>query len=97
MAFATAIAFYGQSVYGNITVSLFVLLVISYMFKDRLKDIFRTAFKRTIGARFPDVSQRLYESGRVPPDRQDRSNRTGSPVVPVVGRGVVPAECDATD
>ena len=49
MAFATAIAFFGQSVFGNIAVSLFLLLVAGYMLKDRIKDIFRELFVRSFG------------------------------------------------
>lgn len=38
MIFATAIAFYYNQKYGNFTMRFFVVLVISYMFKDRIKD-----------------------------------------------------------
>ena len=38
MIFATAVAFYYNSVYGNFTAKFFVVLVVSYMFKDRIKD-----------------------------------------------------------
>ena len=38
MIFATGIAFYYNSVYGNFTAKFFIVLVISYMFKDRIKD-----------------------------------------------------------
>lgn len=62
MVFATAIAFYGQTAFGNITTSLFVLLVVSYMLKDRLKDFFRDLFSRSIGSRFPDRREGLYDA-----------------------------------
>jgi len=62
MVFATAIAFYGQTAFGNITTSLFVLLVVSYMLKDRLKDFFRDLFSRSIGGRFPDRRESLYDA-----------------------------------
>ncbi len=62
MVVATSIAFYGQSVFGNITTSLFILLVISYMLKDRIKDIFRDYFRRSLGARFYDRRKHLYDS-----------------------------------
>ena len=42
MAFATAVAFFSQAQYGNFTAPFFVALVVSYMFKDRLKDLMRT-------------------------------------------------------
>ena len=62
MAFATAIAFFGQSVFGNISVSLFLLLVAGYMLKDRIKDIFRELFVRSIGRRFFDRRKNIYAS-----------------------------------
>ena len=61
MMVATGIAFYGQTVYGNVTLSLFVLLVASYMLKDRIKDLFREAFTRTLGRRFFDRKDRVYD------------------------------------
>ncbi|MEM7125807.1 MAG: hypothetical protein AAF702_05750 [Chloroflexota bacterium] len=44
MIFATAIAFYFQSLYGNLTVPFFAALVVGYMFKDRIKEIGRSFF-----------------------------------------------------
>jgi hypothetical protein len=41
MVFATVVAFYFQSVYGNITFPAFVALVVGYMFKDRIKELGR--------------------------------------------------------
>ena len=41
MIFATAIAFMFQSKYGNFTLPLFIALVVSYMLKDRIKDLMR--------------------------------------------------------
>jgi hypothetical protein len=41
MIFATVVAFYFQSVYGNFTFPAFVALVIGYMFKDRIKEMGR--------------------------------------------------------
>jgi len=38
MIFATGIAFYYNQKFGNFTMRFFVVLVISYMFKDRIKD-----------------------------------------------------------
>ena len=38
MIFATVVAFYFQSVYGNFTFPLFIALVVGYMFKDRIKE-----------------------------------------------------------
>lgn len=44
MIFATLVAFYSQKKYGNLTFSFFVALVLSYMAKDRIKDLFREIF-----------------------------------------------------
>ncbi len=44
MIFATAIAFYIQQKYGNFTLPLFIALVISYMLKDRIKELARYYF-----------------------------------------------------
>jgi hypothetical protein len=62
MAVATAIGFFGQSVFGSITTSLFVLLVVSYMLKDRLKDVTRDLFMRSIGRYFYDRRVNLYDT-----------------------------------
>ena len=44
MIFATGIAFYIQQKYGNFTLPLFIALVISYMLKDRMKELARHYF-----------------------------------------------------
>lgn len=41
MIFATVVAFTVQSKYGNFSIPLFIALVISYMFKDRIKELMR--------------------------------------------------------
>lgn len=41
MIFATAIAFSFQSKFGNFTIPLFIALVVSYMLKDRIKELAR--------------------------------------------------------
>jgi hypothetical protein len=47
MFVATGIAFIGQQRYGSLTTSLFVLLVVGYMVKDRVKDLFRDILTRS--------------------------------------------------
>ena len=44
MIFATGIAFYARYIYGNFTTTFFIVLVISYMFKDRIKELTRVYF-----------------------------------------------------
>jgi hypothetical protein len=41
MLLATLVAFYAQKYYGNLTFPLLAVLVVSYIFKDRLKEILR--------------------------------------------------------
>jgi hypothetical protein len=54
MIFATVVAFSVQQRYGNLTVPLFVALVVSYMLKDRIKDLFRFYFAHKMGVRYFD-------------------------------------------
>ncbi|MDL2319870.1 hypothetical protein LJC45_01920 [Alistipes sp. OttesenSCG-928-B03] len=54
MIFATSIAFWGQRKYGAITMPLFVALVVSYMLKDRIKDLLRYSFAHNLSKRYFD-------------------------------------------
>lgn len=54
MIFATVVAFYFQSIYGNFTLPVFVALVVGYMFKDRIKEISRAMFAGSLHARLYD-------------------------------------------
>jgi hypothetical protein len=54
MFFATAVAFVTQSVYGSLTLPVFVALVVSYVFKDRIKDILRLYLSRKMTSRLFD-------------------------------------------
>lgn len=54
MIFATAVAFSFQQHYGNLTMPFFVALVISYMLKDRLKELSRYYFAHKLGRRHFD-------------------------------------------
>lgn len=44
MIFATVVSFSFQQKYGNFTIPFFIALVISYMLKDRIKELIRYAF-----------------------------------------------------
>ena len=61
MVLATSIAFFGQTRYGSLTTSLFVLLVIGYMVKDRVKDLFRDVLRRRVGRYMSDRKTRIYD------------------------------------
>ena len=54
MIFATGVAWYTQMRYGNITWPLFVVLVISYMLKDRIKELMRYYFAHKLGNKYFD-------------------------------------------
>jgi hypothetical protein len=54
MAFATVIAFWAQSVHGAIGLQLFLILVVAYMFKDRIKEGARGIFSRWLERGFYD-------------------------------------------
>lgn len=54
MIFATAIAFSFQQKFGNFTMPFFVALVVSYMLKDRIKELTRYYFAHRLGRRFFD-------------------------------------------
>lgn len=54
MIFATGVAWVIQVRYGNITWPLFVALVISYMMKDRIKDLMRYYFAHKLGNKYYD-------------------------------------------
>lgn len=54
MVFATVVAFYAQSIYGQVSLPVFVALVIAYMFKDRIKEQ-----GRAMSASF--LSRRLHD------------------------------------
>ena len=54
MIFATTVAFSFQMKYGNFTMPLFVALVVSYMLKDRIKELMRYYFAHRLGSRYFD-------------------------------------------
>lgn len=54
MIFATAVAWFTQVKFGNITMPLFVALVVSYMLKDRIKDLMRYYFAHRLGNKYYD-------------------------------------------
>ena len=54
MIFATAVGWHSQMKYGNITWPLFIALVVSYMLKDRIKDLLRYYFAHRLGDKYFD-------------------------------------------
>lgn len=54
MIFATAVAFSFQQKYGNFTMPFFVALVVSYMLKDRIKELTRFYFVHRLAKKYFD-------------------------------------------
>lgn len=63
MVFATIISFSFQQTYGNFTMPLFIALVVSYMFKDRFKDLMHSWFANKLGSKFYDYKIKLALRG----------------------------------
>lgn len=59
MVFATVIAFWGQRTYGAVTPALFFALVISYMGKDRIKEVLRYYFSHSLSHRYFDNKTKI--------------------------------------
>jgi hypothetical protein len=59
MIFATVIAFYAQSIYGQISLPVFAALVIAYMFKDRIKESGRAFSAHILSRRLFDYRTRI--------------------------------------
>ena len=59
MIFATVISFFATQRYGNFTTDLFIILVISYMLKDRIKDLMRYYFSSELSKKYYDTKLKL--------------------------------------
>lgn len=62
MVFATMVAFIGQSRYGGLSLPFFIALVISYMFKDRMKELLRLYLSVTMHKWLYDRQRNIYHS-----------------------------------
>ncbi len=62
MIFTTVVVFSTQQKYGNFTTSFFVALVISYMFKDRLKEAYRHYFDKKMELKTYDFKRKIYDT-----------------------------------
>ena len=62
MIFTTVIIFVTQQKYGNFTTSFFVALVVSYMFKDRIKEAYRNHFYKKIELSTYDFKEKIYDT-----------------------------------
>lgn len=59
MIFATIVSFSAQLHYGSFTTPLFFALVISYVFKDRIKELMRYYFSTQLGKKYFDLKRKL--------------------------------------
>jgi len=59
MIFATVISFFATLRFGNFTTDLFLILVFSYMFKDRIKDVMRYYFSSQMSKKYFDTKLKL--------------------------------------
>ncbi|MFT3995248.1 MAG: hypothetical protein QM660_13125 [Dysgonomonas sp.] len=59
MIFATVISFFATQRYGNFTTDLFIVLVVSYMLKDRIKDLMRYYFSSELSKKYFDSKLKL--------------------------------------
>ena len=59
MMFATVVSFHFQQKFGNFTLPFFIVLVISYMIKDRIKELSRYYFAHRIGSKFFDNKAKI--------------------------------------
>lgn len=59
MVFATVVSFFATQRFGNFTTDLFIILVFSYMFKDRIKDMMRYYFSSKLGRKYFDTKLKL--------------------------------------
>jgi len=61
MLFATIIGFYAQQYFSNYSISLLFAFVVIYMFKDRIKEIFRNLFSAIIFEKLYDRKIEIYD------------------------------------
>lgn len=66
MLFATIVLFLSQSIYGPLTLQVFLALVIGYMFKDRIKELLRVYFSKKVSGLLFDHRTRIYSSPHNP-------------------------------
>lgn len=60
MLFATVVLFLSQSIYGTLTLPVFLALVVGYMFKDRIKETLRVYFSRKVSSVLFDHKTHIY-------------------------------------
>ncbi len=64
MVFATGVAFLSQMLYGRLSMPFFIALVISYMFKDRIKELTRLYLDKKHKKFFSDYKTSIFNTGK---------------------------------
>lgn len=64
MIFATLVAWIFQKTFGNLTWPLFIALIISYMMKDRIKELMRFRFAHKLKGKYYDNKARMSLGAR---------------------------------
>ena len=64
MLFATGVLFIYQSHYGALSLPVFFALIVSYVFKDRIKELLRIYFSRKLTGILSDHKTRIYGTTR---------------------------------
>lgn len=59
MLFATVVSYVFQKKFGSLTLPLFIALIISYMLKDRIKELMRFYFAHRVGSKYFDNKARI--------------------------------------
>jgi hypothetical protein len=59
MLFATVVSFAFQKKFGSLTLPLFIALIVSYMLKDRIKELMRYYLAHRVGGKFFDNKARI--------------------------------------
>jgi hypothetical protein len=61
MLFATSVAFYYQKVYGTLSMGFFIILIVSYMLKDRMKALSQARVQNWLSKNVYDQSTSIYD------------------------------------
>lgn len=64
MIFATGVAFLSQMVYGRLSMPFFIALVVSYMFKDRIKELTRLYLDKKHKKFFSNYKTTIFNPGK---------------------------------
>ena len=59
MLFATVVSFAFQRKFGSLTLPLFIALIVSYMLKDRIKELMRYYFAHRVGSKYFDNKAKI--------------------------------------